>query len=89
MISELMFIQIFIKLLLIEIIFSGDILLIHLDMVLKVNVRKVYALLCKGRQSGLALVNAPSMKDFKRSIEPSFVDDMVLLSLNILLLVVI
>ena len=37
--------------------------------------KKVYALLCKGRQSGLALVNAPSMRDFKRSIEPSFVDD--------------
>lgn len=36
--------------------------------------KKVYALLCKGRQSGLAIVNAPSMKDFKRSIEPSFVD---------------
>jgi hypothetical protein len=36
--------------------------------------KKVYALLCKGRQSGLALVNAPSMKDFKRSVEPSFVD---------------
>ena len=36
--------------------------------------KKVYALLCKGRQSGLALVNAPSMKDFKRSIEPSFID---------------
>ena len=37
--------------------------------------KKVYALLCKGRQAGLALVNAPSMKDFKRSIEPSFVDE--------------
>ena len=37
--------------------------------------KKVYGLLCKGRQSGLALVNAPSMKDFKRSIEPSFVDE--------------
>ena len=36
--------------------------------------KKVYSLLCKGRQAGLALVNAPSMKDFKRSIEPSFVD---------------
>lgn len=36
--------------------------------------KKIYALLCKGRQAGLALVNAPSMKDFKRSIEPSFVD---------------
>jgi len=36
--------------------------------------KKVYALLCKGRQSGLAIVNAPSMKDFKRSIEPSFID---------------
>ena len=36
--------------------------------------KKVYALLCKGRQAGLAIVNAPSMKDFKRSIEPSFVD---------------
>ena len=36
--------------------------------------KKVYGLLCKGRQSGLALVNAPSMKDFKKSIEPSFVD---------------
>ena len=28
--------------------------------------KKVYSLLCKGRQAGLALVNAPSMKDFKR-----------------------
>ena len=37
--------------------------------------KKVYSLLCKGRQSGLAIVNAPSMKDFKRSVEPSFVDD--------------
>lgn len=37
--------------------------------------KKVYALLCKGRQSGLAIVNAPSMKDFKRSIEPSFIDE--------------
>ena len=37
--------------------------------------KKVYTLLCKGRQSGLALVNAPSMKDFKRSIEPSFIDE--------------
>ena len=36
--------------------------------------KKVYALLCKGRQSGLAIVNAPSIKDFKRSPEPSFVD---------------
>lgn len=36
--------------------------------------KKVYGLLCKGRQAALALVNAPSMKDFKRSIEPSFVD---------------
>ena len=38
--------------------------------------KKVYALLCKGRQSALALVNAPSMKDFKRSTEPSFVDEL-------------
>lgn len=37
--------------------------------------KKVYSLLCKGRQSGLAIVNAPSMQDFKRSIEPSFVDE--------------
>ena len=38
--------------------------------------KKVYALLCKGRQSGLAIVNAPSMKDFKKSVEPNptFVD---------------
>ena len=36
--------------------------------------KKVYSLLCKGRQSGLAIVNAPSMSDFKKSIEPSFVD---------------
>ena len=36
--------------------------------------KKVYSLLCKGRQSGLAIVNAPSMKDFKKSIEPSFID---------------
>ena len=37
--------------------------------------KKVYALLCKGRQSGLALVNAPSMRDFKNSSEISFVDE--------------
>ena len=36
--------------------------------------KKIYSLLCKGRQSGLAIVNAPSMKDFKKSPEPSFVD---------------
>ena len=36
--------------------------------------KKIYSLLCKGRQSGLAIVNAPSMKDFKKSTEPSFVD---------------
>ena len=36
--------------------------------------KKVYSLLCKNRQSGLAIVNAPSMKDFKRSVDPSFVD---------------
>lgn len=37
--------------------------------------KKVYSLLCKGRQAGLALVNAPSMKDFKRSVEPSFINE--------------
>ena len=37
--------------------------------------KKIYALLCKGRQSGLALVNAPSIKDFKRSTEVSFIDN--------------
>ena len=37
--------------------------------------KKVYSLLCKGRQSALALVNMPSMKDFKRNIDPSFVDN--------------
>jgi hypothetical protein len=36
--------------------------------------KKVYALLCKGRQSGLAIINAPSIKDFKKSPEPSFID---------------
>ena len=36
--------------------------------------KKIYSLLCKGRQSGLAIVNVPSIKDFKRSVEPSFVD---------------
>jgi hypothetical protein len=36
--------------------------------------KKIYPLLCKGRQAGLAIVNAPSMKDFKKSVEPSFVD---------------
>lgn len=38
--------------------------------------KKVYALLCKGRQSGLAIVNAPSMNDFKRSTDPNptFID---------------
>jgi hypothetical protein len=38
--------------------------------------KSVYGLLCKGRQSGLAIVNAPSMKDFKKSLNPSFVDDL-------------
>ena len=37
--------------------------------------KKVYALLCKSRQSGLAIVNAPSMRDFKKNIEPTFVDE--------------
>ena len=37
--------------------------------------KKIYGLLCKGRQAGLALVNAPSIKDFKKSIEPAFVDE--------------
>lgn len=36
--------------------------------------KKVYPLLCKGRQSGFAIVNVPSMKDFKKSVEPSFID---------------
>ena len=38
--------------------------------------KKVYSLLCKGRQAGLAIVNAPSMKDFKRSVDPNptFID---------------
>jgi hypothetical protein len=36
--------------------------------------KKIYSLLCKGRQSALAIVNAPSIKDFKRSPEPTFVD---------------
>ena len=37
--------------------------------------KKVYGLLCKGRQSGLALVNAPSMKDFKKETKlASFID---------------
>ena len=38
--------------------------------------KKIYALLCKGRQSGLAIVNAPSMKDFKKNIDPSFVNEL-------------
>jgi hypothetical protein len=37
--------------------------------------KKVYALLCKGRKSGLAIVNAPSIKDFKRNIDPSFINE--------------
>ena len=37
--------------------------------------KKVYSRLCKGRQSGLAIVNMPSIKDFKKSVEPSFVDN--------------
>ena len=37
--------------------------------------KKVYSLLCKGRQSALALINAPSMKDFKKSVEPSFINE--------------
>lgn len=38
--------------------------------------KKVYALLCKGRQSALAIINAPSIKDFKKSPDPSFVDEL-------------
>ena len=37
--------------------------------------KKIYALLCKGRQAGLALVNAPSIKDFKKSPDPLFIDE--------------
>ena len=37
--------------------------------------KKVYGLLCKGRQSGLAIINAPSMQDFKRCKDVSFVDE--------------
>lgn len=36
--------------------------------------KNVYTLLCKGRQSALALVNCPSQIEFKKSTDPSFVN---------------
>ena len=36
--------------------------------------KSVYTLLCKGRQSALALINCPSQVDFKKSTDPSFVN---------------
>ena len=36
--------------------------------------KSILAILAKDRKSSLALINAPAMKDFKASIEPSFVN---------------
>lgn len=36
--------------------------------------KSVYTLLCKGRQSALALINCPSQAEFKKSTDPSFVN---------------
>lgn len=36
--------------------------------------KNVYTKLCKARQSALAIVNCPSLHDFKKSPDPSFVD---------------
>ena len=36
--------------------------------------KNVYTLLCKGRQSALALINCPSQAEFKKSTDPSFVN---------------
>lgn len=36
--------------------------------------KKVYTLLCQGRQSALALINCPSQAEFKKSLDPSFVN---------------
>lgn len=36
--------------------------------------KNVYTLLCKKRQSALAIVNCPSQTDFKKSTDPSFVN---------------
>ena len=36
--------------------------------------KKVYTQLCKGRKSAFAIVNCPSQLDFKKSLDPSFVN---------------
>ena len=36
--------------------------------------KKVYTQLCQARKSGLAIINCPSQLDFKKSIDPSFVN---------------
>ena len=36
--------------------------------------KKVYTQLCQARKSGLAIVNCPSQLDFKKSLDPSFVN---------------
>ena len=36
--------------------------------------KKVYTQLCKGRKAALAIVNCPSQFDFKKSLDPSFVN---------------
>lgn len=38
--------------------------------------KKVYTQLCQARKSGLAIVNCPSQLDFKKSLDPSFVNKM-------------
>ena len=37
--------------------------------------KSVYTKICKKRASALALINAPSMKDFRNSVSPSFTDN--------------
>lgn len=36
--------------------------------------KNVYTLLCQGRKAALAIVNCPSQADFKKSLDPSFVN---------------
>ena len=38
--------------------------------------KKVYTQLCQARKSGLAIINCPSQLDFKKSLDPSFVNKM-------------
>ena len=41
---------------------------------IEANCKAVYTNLCMGRKNAFAIVNAPSAKDFKKNIDPSFSD---------------